>query len=160
MNLYNISRENCRMQRLIDSYIWVIFSAVTSMQCWGVFMWWISLFACGYALAEREFEPRQSHFANGSGGLTMIGQWNRQPGHTNCKNSRRRNQLSNLSWLGGGFQIFFDVHPYLGKIPILANIFQNCFETHQLGWHCSFWNEQIVIKLLYVYWKMIKKKLI
>ena len=26
--------------------------------------------------------------------------------------------------LGGGFKYFFYFHPYLGKIPILTNIFQ------------------------------------
>ena len=30
--------------------------------------------------------------------------------------------------LGGGFKYFFNVHPYLGKFPILTNIFQ-------MGWN-------------------------
>ena len=34
-------------------------------------------------------------------------------------------QLDNL---GGGFNVFFNVHPYLGKVPILTNIFQ-------MGWN-------------------------
>ena len=39
----------------------------------------------------------------------------------------------NHYFLGGWFQIFFCVHPYLGKIPILTNIFQ-------MGW-----NHQLVL---------------
>ena len=30
----------------------------------------------------------------------------------------------NLACLGGGFKYVFILHPYLGKIPILTNIFQ------------------------------------
>ena len=32
--------------------------------------------------------------------------------------------LSMQTCLGGGFKYFLDVHPYLGKIPILTKIFQ------------------------------------
>ena len=35
------------------------------------------------------------------------------------------------------FQIFFNVHPYLGKIPILTNLFQMGW-NHQLVFCCSF----------------------
>ena len=33
-------------------------------------------------------------------------------------------KLNQHDYLGGGFKYFFNVHPYLGKIPILTNIFQ------------------------------------
>ena len=40
-------------------------------------------------------------------------------------------QYGVLGKLGGGFQYFFNFHPYLGKIPILTNIFQRGW-NHQL----------------------------
>ena len=36
--------------------------------------------------------------------------------------------------LGGGFKYFWNFHPYLGKIPILTNIFQMGWFNHQLVW--------------------------
>ena len=39
-------------------------------------------------------------------------------------------------YLAGGF-IFFNVHPYLGKIPILTNIFQMGW-NHQLEYKWSY----------------------
>ena len=49
----------------------------------------------------------------------------------------RRKKMSRMAWekmkgtLGGGLNIFY-FHPYLGKIPILTNIFQGGW-NHQLG---------------------------
>ncbi len=37
-------------------------------------------------------------------------------------------------WLGGGNSNIFYFHPYLGKIPILTNIFQMGW-NHQPGWY-------------------------
>ena len=36
----------------------------------------------------------------------------------------RTTRVNDQSTIGGGLQIFVNVHPYLGKIPILINIFQ------------------------------------
>ena len=44
------------------------------------------------------------------------------------------------AYLGGGFKIF-DYHSYLGKIPILTNIFQMGW-NHQLELFCAIYNDQ------------------
>ena len=45
----------------------------------------------------------------------------------------------NVKGLGGGFKYFFNVHPYFGKIPILANIFQMGWFNHQLKVILGMW---------------------
>ena len=55
---------------------------------------------------------------------------------------------------GWCFQIFFYVHPYLGKIPILTNIFEVGW-NHQLDTHFFWWllmllMEEILFHLVYI----------
>ena len=47
------------------------------------------------------------------------------------KERREMEELSSHNHLAGGFQYFY-FHPYLGKIPILTNIFQMGWFNHQL----------------------------
>ena len=47
-------------------------------------------------------------------------------------------EISRWLWLGGGNSNIFYFHPYLGKIPILTNIFQTGW-NHQLVMR-SWWN--------------------
>ena len=49
------------------------------------------------------------------------------PRDQNCKEAI----ISGKTYLGGGFIFFLNVHPYLGKIPILTNIFRMGWFNHQ-----------------------------
>ena len=46
--------------------------------------------------------------------------------------------------LVGGFKDFFNVHPYLGKIPILTNIFQMGWFNHQPVFFCELSDSSLV----------------
>ena len=78
----------------------------------GFFVWFLWLFFSGRNFQNFNASDFTKHFLN--------------DGHLVWWFNELYNELQ-----GGGFKYFLDVHPYLGKIPILTNMFQMGWFNHR-----------------------------